>query len=190
MNEGLTRILHRIAAVALLAAAIGAVALAVIVPMAEYAGGLRAGIARERELLGRFEAYAANAGAAETLARKSDAARQSGIFLDGETDALRVASLQALVRGVAERQGLRLASARTLPAEDRNGLQLIGMQAELDADLRQLQGILVALETSRPHLFVRSIQVAPAGGQRAKGNVLKVRLGIAGAVLTAEGAKP
>ena len=181
MREGLTRILHRLAAIGLLLAVAALIFAAGVLPLARHYTELRADIKGERELLGRFEAFTATKDAVEAMARQSNGVRQSGIFLPGETDALRAANLQALVRRIAEVEGVRLTSARSLPTEEKDGLRLIGMQAELDAGIAQLQSIILALETHRPYLFVHSLQIAPAGGYRAKGDTLKVRFAISGA---------
>ena len=88
----------------------------------------------------------------------------------GETDALRTANLQALITDIAVKHGVRLSSARALPAQERDGLRFIGVQAELDADMPQLQAIMLAFEAQRPYLFIQSLQVAPVSwpppGQR------------------------
>jgi len=178
MSENLSRIVQRLAAIGLLLAAVGLVAALLIVPLATHFGELRADIARQRDLLVRFEAFAANKAAAEDLAGRSQAAMQSGIFLAGETDALRTANLQALITDIAGKYGVRLASARALPAHEQDGLHFIGVQAELNADMRQLQAIMLAFEAQRPYLFIQSLQVVPGTGQRSDGDDLKARFGI------------
>jgi hypothetical protein len=186
MSENLARIMRRLAAIGLLLAAVAFIAAVTVLPLAAHVGELRADIARQRDLLARFAAFAANKGAAEDLAGRSQAAMQSGIFLAGETDALRTANLQAQITDIAEKHGVRLASARALPAHDRDGLRFIGVQAELSADMRQLQAIMLALEAQRPYLFIQSLQVVPASGQRPEGDDLKVRFGIVAAAAAEE----
>ena len=181
MSESLSRILRRLAAIGLLAAALGLLAAVIVLPLATYFGELRADIARQRDLLARFEAFAANKGAAEDLAGRSQAAMQSGIFLSGETDALRTANLQALITDIAVKHGVRLSSARALPAQERDGLRFIGVQAELDADMPRLQAIMLAFEAQRPYLFIQSLQVAPVPGRHPDSDDLKVRFGIVAA---------
>ena len=181
MSENLSRLMRRLAAIGLLLAAVGVVAALLVLPLASHFGELRADIARQRDLLARFEAFAANKGAAEDLAGRSQAAMQSGIFLAGETDALRTANLQALITDIAVKHGARLSSARALPAQERDGLRFIGVQAELDADMPRLQAIMLAFEAQRPYLFIQSLQVAPVSGRRPDSDELKVRFGIVAA---------
>jgi hypothetical protein len=183
MSESLPRIWRRLAAIGLLLAVVGVVAMLLVLPLATYFNELRADIARQRDLLARFEAFAANKGAAEDLAGRSQAAMQSGIFLTGETDALRTANLQALITDIAVKHGVRLSSARALPAHERDGLRFIGVQAELDADMRQLQAIMLAFEAQRPYLFIQSLQVAPVSSRRPDSDDLKIRFGIVAAAV-------
>jgi hypothetical protein len=185
MSEGMSRLLSRLAALGLLLAVIGATGLLLVVPLVDYFNSLRTEIATQRETLGRFEAFAANKDSAQALAERSEAAMRSGIFLTGETDALRTANLQTLVTEVAQNQGVRLSSTRALPIQEANGLRFIGVQAEFDADLRQLQAMILAVEARRPYLFIQSLQVAPFAGRRPDSEELKVRFGIVGAVASA-----
>ncbi|WP_088343231.1 MULTISPECIES: type II secretion system protein GspM [Rhodomicrobium] len=182
MSEALKRILHRLAALGLLLAVIGLAVSLFVMPLVHRFDALRSEIATEREQLARFEAFAANKDAAKALTERSAAAIRSGLFLPGETDALRTASLQAVITEVAEKQGVRLTSAHALPVHERDGLRFIGVQAELDADIRQLQALILAFESRRPYLFIQSLQVAPVAGRRQGSDDLKVRFGIVGAV--------
>lgn len=182
MSAPVSRMLHRLAAVALLLAVLGLAVALFVMPLVDRFTVLRADIATQREQLARFEAYAANKDAAEALAARSAAAMRGGMFLPGETDALRTASLQALITEIAEKHGVRLASARALPPHEQDGLRFIGVQAELETDIRQLQAMILAIEARRPALFIQSLQVAPAVGRRQGGEELKVRFGIVGAV--------
>jgi hypothetical protein len=183
MSERLRRIMRRAAAVGLLLAVIGLLAGLILIPLVTHFGELRAEITRQRGLLARFEAFAAHKGEAEDLAGRSQAAMQSGIFLSGETDALRTANLQALITEIAVKHGVRLSSARALPAQEHDGLHFIGVQAELDADMPRLQAIMLAFEAQRPYLFIQSLQVAPAASRLPNSDDLKVRFGIVAAAL-------
>jgi general secretion pathway protein M len=188
MSDALSRLLSRLAAIGLLLAVLGAAVMLIVVPLANYFGALRAEIASERESLGRFEAYASNKDAANALAERSAAAMSSGIFLPGETDALRTANLQTAITEIAQGLGVRLSSTRAMPVHEAEGLRLIGVQAELDADLRQLQAMIFALEGRRPYLFIQSLQVAPGAGRRGDSNDLKIRFGVVGTVPAAPSA--
>ena len=107
---------------------------------------------------------------------------QSGMFLAGETDALRTANLQALITEIAQEHGVRLSSTRALPVHEQDGLRFLGVQAELDADLKQLQAMVLAFESRRPYLFIQSVQIVPSATRRPDIDELRVRFGVVGAV--------
>jgi hypothetical protein len=190
MSERFSPVLHRLAAVGLLLAAAGAAFMLLVLPLIGQFDGVRAEIDRQRELLGRFEAFAANRDTAETVAEQAKAAMQGGLFLGGETDALRTANLQALVTDVADKNGVRLSSTRALPVQEQDGLRLIGVQAEFEADMKRLQAVIAAIEARRPVLFVQSVQIAPLASRRRDSDELKVRFGIFGAVAAQGEAQP
>lgn len=169
-------------AVGLLLGAIGIVLAVAVLPLAGYVGGLRSGIDEQRALLGRFTAFTANSGEVQRLAQQSDDALRTGIFLTGDTDALRAASLQALLTKITQAQGVRLRSSRTLAPTERDGLRFIGIQIELDTGITQLQAIIAAIEAQRPYLFIQSLQIAPHDMHGDGSEELKVRIGIVGAV--------
>jgi hypothetical protein len=89
----LSRPARRLVAVALLAAAIGLGALLTVVPFAARLSGLRDQIEAERVLLGRFAAIAAQEDQAAEYDRLGRAAIESGAYLKGDSEALKVAGL-------------------------------------------------------------------------------------------------
>jgi general secretion pathway protein M len=186
LNETASGFLSRLGAVALLLGVIGASGALIAVPLANHIGGLRGELASQRELLGRFQAFAASRTEVEAMAERSRTAIRSGLFLTGQTDALRTASLQALVTGIAGEHGIRMSSARTLPSREIDGLRLIGVQAELNADLESFQAMILSLESHRPYLFIESLNVAPTASRRPGDDALRVRLGIFGAIAAGE----
>ena len=190
MSERFSPLLHRLAAIGLLFAAVGAGLSLLVLPLIGHDSTLRAEIGRQRELLGRFEAFAANRDVAETVAGQARAVMSGDLFLPDETDALRAANLVAAVTDIAEKNGVRLSSTRALPVRQQDGLQLIGVQAEFETDMKRLQLVIAAVEMHRPALFVQSVQIAPSAGRRRDSDELKVRFGIFGAVPAQGETKP
>lgn len=181
MSGPFPQMLHRAAALALLLFVAGALFSVAVLPLIRHFSSLRDGIAEQRDLLGRLEAFAANKDGAEAAASQARASIRSGILLNGETDALRAATLQALITEIVEKNSVRLSSMRVLPVHEEDGLRLIGIQAEFETGLKQLQAIIAALELRRPLLFIESAQIAPLASRGRGGDELKVRFGIVGA---------
>lgn len=178
--------MRRFVAVALLAVAIGLVALVTVVPFAVRVGGLREQIEAERVLLGRFAAIAAQENLAAEYDRLGRSAVESGAYLKGESEALKVAGLQTMLAEFAAANRVRFHNIRALPARERNEARLVGVRVQFNAQIEQVRALLYRIETSRPFLFVEALQIQPISpfSQRdpEQAGVLDVRLDVYGAM--------
>ena len=116
-------------------------------------------IAEQRSLLGRLQQTAVMD---KTLVavEGQGAAGTSRAFLPGETDAIRIAGLQSTLNEAAAAANVRLASTRALEPSDKAGLHVLAIQAQLSANLDQVQKILFNLEKQRANLLVDTVHVA------------------------------
>lgn len=154
---------RRFAAVSLLVAAAFAVYALVLGPAWEHVTGARERIEDGRILLGRLAAVAERSPRAAELQRAADAVPLSRLVLKGDTEAIQLAGLQTMVGEAAAMQGLRVASARPLPASEREGLRLIGLRFDIRGDLQSLQTLLHRIESTEPSLLVEGIQIRSSG---------------------------
>jgi Type II secretion system (T2SS), protein M subtype b len=144
----------------------------------------RDGLLTQRELLGRL-ALADAASPTASGAAASDAG--TGLYLEGESDAVMVSSLQAALQSTGTSSGWRLLSTRVLPPRKEGPLRLIGIEGRLSTTLAGLQRTLLALDAARPVVVVTSLQVtpvasvAPQGENTASREDLAVRLELYGA---------
>lgn len=173
-------ILQRLGALAILILMIATVFMLLIFPAADHFSQMRAEISQNREALARFEAFSKNKDLAEQLTKRPETVIADNAFLDGETGALQQANLQTLMTAFAEQHGARLSSASAMASENIEGLNFVGLQTEFEASLKQLQAIILSIEIHRPFLFIRSLQVTSAIGQRADEDLLKIRIGVLG----------
>jgi Type II secretion system (T2SS), protein M subtype b len=121
-------------------------------------------IIEQREVLGRLLAAESLAGEASALEQKSKSLDIGRLTLKGESDPLRTAELQSALTTIVAAQGLRLKSTRALPARDAEGVRLVGVQAQFQATLEQLQKILLAIDASEPILVIEALRVVAAAG--------------------------
>ncbi len=181
----LARLLSRAAALALLLAVLAGAAQLLVAPVWAHIEGLRGRIEQERLMLGRLAALSSGQAELSNLDTSLKAARSARYFLDGDSDAIRLANLQSLLTALAAKAGVQLRSTRNVPARERNDLRLIGIQLQLGATLPQLQALLVDIEAQVPDLYVEALHVTPAAsalGPRAENaGALEVRLEVAGA---------
>jgi hypothetical protein len=178
---------RRLAAVALLAVAIGLAALVTIVPLAARIGGLREQIEAERVVLGRFAAVAALESQTVEYDRIGRSALESGAYLKGESEALMAAGLQTMLAELAAANRVRFSSTRALPGRAREEARLIGVSVQFNADIEQVRALLYRIEKHRPFLFVEALQIRSVSPftQRdpEQAGLLDVRLDVFGAAL-------
>lgn len=162
MIETLSPAIRKFAAVGLLLAIVLTLVGYVIVPAVRHLGQLDEQIMAKRELLGRLSAFHAEMPAADAAARRSAEMMAAEVDLPGETEPIRLANLQAAIRQMTQQSGIRLQSTRTLPAIQREQLQLAGLQMSLQAPVAAVQLLLHRLEVHRPLLIVDGLDIVPA----------------------------
>lgn len=160
--------LRRALAVALLAAAVGAVGFLAWLPLRwiEHQEArlvaLEARIAALRERIAEREQLLAERRLLEA------ALGEEALFVRAATPALAAAELQGLVSAAVRANGGELLTAQVLEPTDAPPFLEIGLRLELRAGLPALLGLLHAIESNRPLLLVRSLRLA-AGTEARQG---------------------
>jgi hypothetical protein len=165
-GRSIAALARKLAAVTLLLAVAGLVYLLALSPIEARLRSASEAISEQRMLLGRLRGEIARRSGGQ---RNDEAAalpdRVGDVYLQGESDAVKAARLQAMLKEIAEAAGLRLASTRALPLRQAGRLRLIGMEARLDAGMAGLQKLLLALEASRPVVLVHALAVSPSASR-------------------------
>ncbi len=178
------RILSKVAALGLLAAAMAAVWLVAVVPVMSRISGLEADIAEQRTFLGRLQLEAAMIADEPTMEAAGGVdGRQRGAFLDGNSEAERLALLQAHLDRIALAAGLSVSSSQSIAGPEVEGVEFLGVQVQLSGEIDSVQRVLHEIETGTPALVVDGIDivhqpVAPGEADAA----LDVRVKVLGAV--------
>lgn len=184
--RSLPRQVRQVAACAFLVAALGLVGLVTIAPIAARISDLHEQIGAERTLLGRFAAVAAQHSQAAEYDRVGRSALESGAYLKGESEPLKVAALQTTLAGLAAANGVRFHSTRALSARERDQVRMIGVRVQFNAEIEQVRTLLHRIETHRPFLFIEGLQIQPVSpfSQRdpQQSGMLDVRLDVFGAM--------
>ena len=160
----LAKPVRQLLAVALLGLVVAAAVSLTIMPLYGKIADLDDRIQQERSTLGRLSAIGNDENAARELDGLTTAARSRGLFLEGESESIRMANLQSLLAEIVAANGIKPRSIRNLPARDRNDLRMLGVQLQLVANIETLRKILVAIEEQRRVLLVDQMQVAPLTG--------------------------
>lgn len=186
MTVILPKPIRQVLAVALLVSAVSAAIGLGVMPFVNHVSDLQSQIEQERLVLGHLLSAAKSAPDIEEAARLAEAAKNSKLTLEGESDAIRAANLQTLVGGIAAKSGLQMRSLRAMPVRDRSELRLLGVQVQFLATVEQLQKALVAIEAQQPYLFVDTLQITPLPGAAAvageNAGTLDVRVEVLAAV--------
>jgi general secretion pathway protein M len=181
MIYNLSKFARRIFAVTLLLLATGVFGLSVVNPLYVHLSDIRGNIDQERMLLGRLNAIVGDQTGANDIEKLSKAEEDSSLFLQGESEAIKLASLQSRLSEIVSANGVKLRSARNLPSKERHDLHLLGIQLQFSAPIEKLQVILLAIEEQTPVLLVESLQITPLAisNEEERGN-LDTRLDVFG----------
>lgn len=127
------------------------------------------------------------------LAAQETATKQAppntGEYLAGANEGVINADLQTRLKGMVEPVGARLRSVRTLPPQTSEQVRYVGSRIEIFGPLPAIHRAVVAIEASKPYLFVRGavIKPAPPGGRQdvPQEPIIEPQLDVFGAVRNA-----
>lgn len=189
MTQRISKPIRQIAAVSLLVALCIGLWLFVWSPIVNTIRDQDAKILEQREVLGRLSSAENLAGQVTDLEQRSRSIDITKLTLRGDSDPLRTAELQTELTKIVTAHGVRLKSTRALAARDTGGVRLVGVQAQFQATLAQLQKILLTIEESEPILVIEALRVvAAAGTTDAKTEpALDINIDVFGATGTGKG---
>jgi Type II secretion system (T2SS), protein M subtype b len=172
---------RKILALGILSVLLGGIAFGVLLPAIQSLADRQERLEAQRVLLGRYQAeWNAAKDAMERPLNSS--AKAIDPYLPGDSEALKLARLQALLKDAASAQLIRMASTRAVDPIDRDGVQLLAIQAQLTTELEPLQRLLFALEHRSQNLVIENITVMRgATSATTRASPLDVTLVVAGA---------
>ena len=110
----------------------------------------------------RLERYSKIVGMREDLQKKSaemQALTAARHFLKGASPALAAAELQELAKTSIESNGGKINSVQILAHKDDGAYRQISVTLQLAAPQNALKGLLYALESARPYLFIDNLSI-------------------------------
>lgn len=158
----LPRIAQRLIAWGLLLATLG-LGVAIVLCAIDVVAAKREEIAEGRWTLAKLEKLLAQGASltSETPADLTDDA--SGPFLPGETIPLIQANLQGRLNSLAAMQSASVISVGNVPALAIDGVQYVGVRADLQGPIEALYNTIFELETSIPPLVIREATIRSTG---------------------------
>lgn len=179
MTAAVMNVVRKLVALGVLLAILAIIVAGAVMPAWHRYDVANQSIATGRQLLAR---YVARPALGPEMPVEEISAATRGVYIPGETDALRIANLQETVADAAKLAGIRIASTRVIDTFNRDGVRMIGLQAQLSTELDNLQKLLFDLEKQRSLLFIDGLHIArgPDGGT-VKLPALDVTFVVAGA---------
>lgn len=179
-------LMSKAAAIALTAGALFLLYIMLVSPVAHRLDALHEKIADQRQILGRFVELIDTAGV-DTAAEDAGLKSLNFVILPGHTEQIKAASLQARLTKAADDVGIRIASLAIIPARSVEGVRLVGVDVQFQADLARLHELLLGLETKRPLVIVEALHISQAPDASVRpGRELDVRMTALGLVGKAE----
>ena len=89
------------------------------------------------------------------------------LLLDGSSDAVASAALQAVMKGLVEDAGARMSSSEVLQPSLAGNFRRVGIRVVFSGDLKLVTAVLRGVETSRPILSVGDFSLRGGGSSRA-----------------------
>lgn len=161
MIYALHKTIRRLLAVSLLLGVIGAFGAFIVKPVWAHITDLQERIEQSRMMVGRLAAATSDDGARKQLEQQTQAAQKAGLFIEGESESIRLSALQSRLSGIVAAQGVKLRSARNLSGRDKNELRLIGVQLQMVVSIDRLQRIMFEIEQHKPTFIIENVQITP-----------------------------
>lgn len=152
------RLVRRLAALLILAAAVAAVTLFVILPVGDKHFSNEQRLSAERDRLARLEAHMAQHD--RSAANIDQSAFIASIPLVGATPALQAASLQEIVVSTLLKENIKPRSARLIPASSRAEMNRVGVQIEVSTELDKLISAIENLASSQRGLSIEQLRIS------------------------------
>ncbi|MBY0226288.1 MAG: type II secretion system protein M [Hyphomicrobium sp.] len=179
MPASLQRSLSKISAVTLLVASLWLLANAVLLPLLARLADAQDQIVEERRLLGALMREAR-----QLTLTPSTPASDGDLLLPTGSDAAVMAALQSRIDSTAAKTSVSLTSVQPRDVQAQGQLQFFALQVAATGSMDALQAFLHAVESGRPALIIRSLDLAPPARMRDAGALLDMRIEVVGAVAT------
>jgi hypothetical protein len=175
----LPRAARRLIALLLVVLIVGAVDLLAVEPTVDYVSDLENRIQQERQYFGRLQVALADPGPKQRGAEVPP--NTAELLLEGESDPVKLATLQTKLAELVSSHGLRLRSARNLPQRERGAVRMVGLQLHVAGPIEALQQTIFTIEQQKPFLIIDALQLtAVATANEEEKGFLDARLDIFG----------
>jgi hypothetical protein len=111
----------------------------------------------ERERLGRLIAHDTMRADPGLLEKRLNDRTESGLFLEGDTDALKTARLQERITSFLSERNITVRATRGMNGTPIADFRRLGIEVELTLRLEELRALLIEISRQSPQLIVSSL---------------------------------
>jgi len=153
-------------ALALAIVALGAVVfyLVIVSPVLAFYGEREDLLDQRLAMAGRYEALAQQLPALRAADKKWRDQEGGELLLEGSSDAIASAALQAAMKSLVEEAGAKLSSSEVLQPATDGSFRRVGIRVVFSGDLKLVTAVLRGVEISRPILSVGDFSLRMGGG--------------------------
>jgi Tfp pilus assembly protein PilO len=119
----------------------------------------------QRQLAGKLLTIANMKSGKNPVSQVKGANAGQQLFLEAESLTIGRANLQSSIDAIAQSNNIVVASAGGVPDIDEKGIKLIGIRIDVSGSYEQIQQALVDIESSKPPLLVRELNVRLSSGE-------------------------
>jgi hypothetical protein len=127
---------------------------ALIAPLRQFLNDRAEAVTQRRATLARYEAIVARESAVQDYARLVTESNARGELLDGASEGIINANLQARLKTLAETAGVTVRSIQILPVKTLRGVTLVGARIDVSGSIEPVHSLVRALEGESPLLLV------------------------------------
>jgi hypothetical protein len=154
-------------ALAITALAVMIFYLLIISPVLGFFGEREDQLDQRLAMAARYEALARELPALRAADKKWRDQEGGELLLEGNSDALASASLQAAMKSLVEDAGAKLSSSEVLQPAASGNFRRVGIRVAFSGDLKLVTAVLRGVETSRPVLSVGDFSLRSGGAASA-----------------------
>lgn len=163
------RVLHRIAAVALLFGLVAVFWWSIISPLWSQTEARDARIDSKREQLARYLAVAKQGPDIDRALQRISSSINGNEMFAAQSEAIAAANLQNRLTSLAASNRVSFRSARLLQSREEDNATLIGVRIHLAGGLREMQKVIHAIESAVPYMFIDAAQVTGSSARTTGG---------------------
>jgi hypothetical protein len=154
----------QVLAIAILGAIAAGFYLLIVAPALDFYAGRTERLQQRTALAERYQRLAAELPSLQAADRQWRDESGGELLLEGQSDAVASAALQAEMKSLVEEAGAKLSSAEVLTAQEEGRFRRVGLRVVFSGDFKLVTTVFRGMETARPKLYVGDFDLHAGAG--------------------------